>query len=762
MKTIQFGYPGRRSETRGAYLSALLALGLMACAGWGQTQAIEPVNVTGPARAVPAAAAPAAVRSALPTTGVVPVAATPAAVQVAAPAVSSVPVASPIAAAPAGAATQGVVPVDVSTRPTVPTAAAPAVPATPTAAAAVAPTTPAAAAGTPVATALVVVDGAIYPLTAVLLEYKYPHPLLPTLNELLDSTIKLGVVDGAYVKARAGVEEVAVKLGDIGKSGPQKIAQSGVLAIYNQLIIQLNSRGIIGVFVVVSAEDMKSRPNPEQKPDGPKLLDVDEDIRGTRTSMKFVVVTSVVKEVRTVAMSDAATGERVDNPSQQSIREHSPLQPAAAGAAERNDLLRKDVLDDYVLRLNRYPGRRVDVALSGTNVPGELNLDYLVSENRSWYAFAQVSNTGTSQTADIRERFGYVNNQLTQRDDTLTLDYMTADFSKSHGIQASYELPFMNLERVRYKVYGSWSEYTASDVGQNLVQFTGTGWSVGNELIMNIFQQRELFIDAIAGLKVEESQTMGGAGTGLGLFTEPYLGLRLERATDLATTTGGVKVIGFFTGTDMTELEMLGTTSPTRNPIVLQYDFSQSFFLEPLLDPRKFSEGKSTLAHEMFFSVRGQYAFDNRLVPQAQTVAGGLFSVRGYPESIVAGDSTIIGTMEYRFHIPRIFPVQNDPTKTPFLWNQSFRASPQTVYGRPDWDLIFRAFTDVAQVDISNRQAFESHRTLWGAGVGMELQVKQNFNLRADWGIPLNAFEDLGVRTGPDSSRLHFSATILY
>ncbi len=724
------------------YTAALLALGLLAGvrAGWGQSQAIDPVNVTGPGRAAPAAAAPTPARSAIP----------------AAPAAGGagglVPVAAP------AAATQGVVPVDVTTRPGVPTAATPAAPAavptaatkpaTPTAGAGAAPAAAAPTPGAvPAAQPVAVDDGASFPLTAVLLEYPYPHPSLPTVGEMLDSTITLGVVEGRYVAWRPGVPSASIKLGDIGKSGVQKISQSGVKAIYNHLIAELNSRGIIGVFVVVDPADIDTK---------------DKDIRSGRTSMNFQIVTSVVKTVRTVAMSDAVTDKRVDNPSQQFIREHSPLQPAAAGAAERNDLLRKDLLDDYVLRLNRFPGRRVDVAISGTGNAGELNLDYLVSENRAWYAFAQVSNTGTAQTADIRERFGYVNNELTGHDDVLSLDYMTADFSKSHAIQGAYELPFMNLERVRYRVYGSWSEYTASDVGQNKLNFTGTAWAVGNELTMNFFQHRELFLDAIGGIKVEESQTTGASGQGLGLFVEPYLGLRLERATDLATTLGDVKVIGFITGTDITNLEGLGTFMPTRDPVVLQYNFSHSFFLEPLLDAQNFATGKSTLAHELYFGMRGQYAFDNRLFPQGQTVAGGLFSVRGYPESIVAGDSTIIATAEYRFHVPRIFPVQNDPTKTPFLWDKSFRYSPQTAYGRPDWDLIFRAFTDVGQVDISARQGYESNRTLWGTGVGMELQIKQNFNFRVDWGIPLNGIQDLGVRTGPDSSRVHFTATILY
>ena len=82
--------------------------------------------------------------------------------------------------------------------------------------------------------------------------------------------------------------------------------------------------------------------------------------------------------------------------------------------------------------------------------PGEVNLDNLVSEVRPWYAYAQVSNTGTKQTDPWRERFGFVHNQLTGNDDVLSIDYLTAGFEQSHAIVGSYELPVFNIDRLRY------------------------------------------------------------------------------------------------------------------------------------------------------------------------------------------------------------------------------------------------------------------------------------------------------------------------
>jgi hemolysin activation/secretion protein len=595
-------------------------------------------------------------------------------------------------------------------------------------------------------------DGKAYPLTGIKVDYKNPHPQQPPVADLLNTEVRLGLAADAageaYVAPRAGVPTVTVKLGEIGKDGPRRIFRSGIAAVYGQIVRFFNARGIIGVFVVVDANDIDA---------------TDADIRpADRTTLQFIVVTSVVKSVRTVAIGETAEADRVDSPRHAAIRDHSPLKPAAsADDAGRQDLLKKDELDAYVLRLNRQAGRRVDVAVSGTNDPGGVNLDYLVSENRPWYAFAQLSNTGTKQTNTWRERFGYVNNQLTGHDDVLSLDYMTAGFAASHAVILSYELPFFSLDRARYKAYGSWNEFTASDVGQNQERFTGDQWTLGNELIVNVFQQRELFVDLVGGVRAQSIRTDNQTTQthGQGNFVEPYLAVRLDRTTDIATTSGSLTLVGYVTDDRQSSLDGLGRADVSKGPVALQFDFGQSFYLEPLFDTRRFAAGNSTLAHEVYVAARGQWAFNNRLFPQAQDVAGGLFSVRGYPESVAAGDSVIVGSAEYRFHVPRVLAVQPDPSQTPLPWDKNFRLSPQQVYGRPDWDLILRAFLDVGEVVNSSRQSFEKDVTLVGTGVGVELQYRQNLNLRVDWGAALTDIPD-EVKAG--SNRFHITSTILY
>jgi len=790
-------------KLRAVYVAGLVAAGMLGMGrARGQNQAVVPVDIgnqgaSAPAGATPQiGAAPAPSVPAVPAQGVTggAVAQTPAATQgvvpvdvgngnnTAAPAAQAPVVAppppaaaAPPAPAPAPAAVApaavpspapGVAPAviaqpaPVQPSPPVPAAPEPAAPPATVAASAPAETQTASAPANP--NQILESDGKPYPITGLKIDYKAQQPEQPPIGDLMNAEVKLGVVDGGYVAPRAGVQVATVKLGDIGKSGPQQIYRSGIAAIYGQIVRFYNTRGIIGVFVVVDANDIDAN---------------DSDIRpADRKTLQLIVVTSTVKQVRTVQIgANSADTSRVDDPKHAAIRNNSPLQPAgAAGGGPRKDLLRKDVLDEYVLRLNRFPGRRVDVAVSGTNDPGGVTLDYLVSENRPWYVYAQASNTGTKQTNPWRERFGFVDNQLTGHDDILSLDYMTAGFNASHAFIGSYELPFFSFDRLRYKLYGSWNEYTASDVGQNNEQFSGDQWTVGNELIANIYQRRELFVDMVAGFRGEgettTNQTNTSAGPGAATFFEPYIGLKMDRALDIATTTGSVTLVDYTTTSRRTSpansglpsIEGLGRQDPAKDPVVLQFDFAQSAFLEPLLTPQQFETGHSTLAHEVYASFRGQYGFGSRLFPQAEDVAGGLYSVRGYPESIVAGDSVVLGTLEYRFHVPRIFAVQSDPSKTPFLWDKSFRYAPDRPYGHPDWDLILRGFTDFGEVMIASPKATEHDSTLVGVGLGVELQYRQNFNVRVDWGTALNGIQQPGVNVNQGDNRFHITTTILY
>jgi hemolysin activation/secretion protein len=208
-------------------------------------------------------------------------------------------------------------------------------------------------------------------------------------------------------------------------------------------------------------------------------------------------------------------------------------------------------------------------------------------------------------------------------------------------------------------------------------------------------------------------------------------------------------------------------------------------------------------AHELAFVTRGQYVLnDARLSPQLEFIAGGFNTVRGYPESFSAGDNAILGSFEYRLHIPRLFapyevldakkdlqmllsrkplppvPKGKKGKKTPVpslppvrLASAEDRArkfnfrAPQAG-GEADWDLIFRVFADGAQTYNNNLQvATEVDRTMLSVGAGIELQIFKPLYMtfRIDYGMALSDESELllePVRAG--DSRIHISGTIAW
>ncbi len=397
--------------------------------------------------------------------------------------------------------------------------------------------------------------------------------------------------------------------------------------------------------------------------------------------------------------------------------------------------------------------------------PYSVNLDFLVTENDESIWYVQAADTGTEQTKDWRYRVGLFNNQLTGQDDILSVEYVTADFEDNTSVSLSYEVAAPDNDRVRGRIYGQWSEFEASEVGFADESFTGESWSVGAEFIINTYQQRQTFVDLVLGIRYADIKVDNPVVfvSGDEAFLLPYVGLRMEHHTAEASTDLSATVEwnpSNVTGVDERDLESLGRLFPDNNWVLLRWDTMHSMFLEPVLNREAWADistpESSTLAHELLFRFRGQYSFEHRLIPQMEQVAGGLYTVRGYPESVAVGDTVLLGTVEYRFHLPRAFGFAERPLE---LFNEPFRVVPQQPYGAADWDFIVRGFFDIGRTLNTNRFSFENDETLMGAGVGVEFAYRSNLNVRVDWGVALEELEG-EVRDG--SSQVHFVGTIFF
>lgn len=593
-------------------------------------------------------------------------------------------------------------------------------------------------------------DGEAYPVGSIDLVYAghaEGDARLPALDGLRRVGFALVRTEDGLV-GREGVGGETFTLDSLFEGGPVVLYGSAIREIGRALAGRvLGEADIIGVYAVPSFAQIA--------PDGADLRKEGE------TSLTLEIRAGVVSQVRTIASGDRIPfDERLDNPKHERIRRNSPAQPALEGGPAA--FIPARPLEDYLHRLNRHPGRRVELAVAPGEGPDEAVVDYLVYEYRPWRLHAQLSNTGTEQTNTWRERFGFTHTQLTGRDDILSLEYTTAGFDETNAVVASYDTPLGGDDTLRARVSASWNEFAASDVGITRQEFTGEGTELSGDLVYTAFQRRDLFVDAFVGARYfhTEIDNVTAGLQGKEDFFVPRVGVSLERYRDTSTFDATVSYewsMPGVTGVSDAELANLGRLNPDRSWQVVRGAVGYSFYLEPLLG-KGYTPGQTMLVHEIALSARGQWAMDHRLIPVEQQVAGGLYSVRGYPESIAAGDSVFIGSAEYRFHLPRALSA-GAPRKD--IWGSDFRWRPTADGQAPDWDLLARGFVDVARtVQVNRNSSFEYDETLIGAGLGLELIVRRNLSIRADWGIALQDMDSGEVTAG--SNRFHLVATFVY
>jgi hemolysin activation/secretion protein len=559
--------------------------------------------------------------------------------------------------------------------------------------------------------------------------------LLPPIGDVQGVEVELGTIERGgnlvYVKASGGEEiegggVTGIPLANIGSLPGHRFTPSAMQAISEAITKYMNSRGIAGVYVEPAGADVAAA---EYTPLHAPVV------------VHFDIHVAVVRRVRTVETGDYFAGTdsqghgKIDNAFDAGILDHSPVQPTT------QDIMHQGAVDDYVLLLNRQPGRQVEATLESEDGPDSVGLNYLVSRSKPWNIYGQVSNTGTKETNVWQERVGLIDNQLTGNDDTLSIDYSTASFDSQNDVNVSYDKPFLGLPWTRGRVYFGYDQFNASDLGDANVNFHGDTTTVGAQISQNIFQYHQLFMDVIVGTRFDAIHVDNTTTDidGRGNFVMPYVTLHTERTVPIDSISLDLTDMGSLTDANQATRDALGRVNAAQDALIFQGDLNYSLFLEPLFDPKGYEAGKSTLANECYFSLKGQYSFDQRLIAEEQYVEGGLYTVRGYPQSIVAGDSAWVGTAEYRLHVPRVFAVQPQEGE---LFGDPFRWAPQQPYGRPDWDLILRAFVDSGEVFNASQESFETNATLVGVGVGAELQFRDNMDIRVDYGDALTPIKD--------------------
>lgn len=649
--------------------------------------------------------------------------------------------------------------------------------------------------------------GPVWPIGALELVYAEAHPDHPDLSEMLPVEVELTDRGGYWSAPAEEDERVRLRFDATAPTEARTLDAAAVVVLLDAIVGRLHEAGYYGIDVRPSARDFD--------------LVEERDLRPPdRQALELVVRIGRIGLVRTIAAGDRVRSDwRIDNEIHERIRARSPLQPAGSGDEAATDLINRRALEDYLHRLNRHSGRRVEAALSPAEIPGEVVLDYRVLESKPWFTYGQVANTGTRRSNRWQARFGYADRQLTDRDDTLAIEYLNAGGDDINAITARYQAPFFGperpdwmterrgdpawlewiprdgipwwgVDRLRWESEFSFSRTHAGDaatqlgISNDIVK--SDEFLFGGRMLYEVFQHRDFFIDLWGGMRLRDLKVRNRSRRteGKALLVLPRIGIRASQQSLISLLGLEVSVEGQVNGINDTNLDALGRAASDDLYALVDFDLGYSTYLEPILNPRGWRDPatqlSSALAHEVALGLRGQVALDDRrLIPQANATLGGFYSVRGYPQSIAVGDSIVVSSFEYRFHVPRILPITREPLSLPLVGD--FRVAPQQLYGRPDWDLTLRAFVDVGHARRNDRDLRsapfsinERNQTLIGAGVGAELQIRSNIRARIDWAMalkdenvneqrpvpPATTATENGVNVG--DSEIHVLFSILY
>jgi hemolysin activation/secretion protein len=228
-------------------------------------------------------------------------------------------------------------------------------------------------------------------------------------------------------------------------------------------------------------------------------------------------------------------------------------------------------------------------------------------------------------------------------------------------------------------------------------------------------------------------------------FLWPMFGVKMEKMNPSVSLRSDVSLTGniaALANTASTEvLSDFGRENVNRNWLLLIWHFYSSFYLDAFN-----RESIEYCPHEMIISFDGQYAFNYfRLIPQDRAVYGGFFTVRGYPESIAAGDTAVNIRTQYGYHFGRFFANRHGKM--------------------PKWDMIPHLFFDYGYLSNSRKLCYETNHNLVGLGCGLDFKIKNNVMISSDVGIAMNRFFDITntKNTTPfGSGKFHFMTTFLY
>lgn len=389
----------------------------------------------------------------------------------------------------------------------------------------------------------------------------------------------------------------------------------------------------------------------------------------------------------------------------------------AEGTVPDFDLVMKDVL-----ALNQLPDRRVTPAVRTGAVPGTIDVDLVVEDSLPLHGSLELNDRHSRGTTELRSSGSLRYDNLWQAGHSLSVSYQVAPQRAGDGQVLSGSYTARLPGHLHVLVYGVDQDSDISTVGGLEIgdlRVVGRGQILGARLMLTLLGGDGPVHTVSGGIDYKhfrERITLGEGG-----FSTPITCWPITAAYSAAWQ---------------------GESSAT------QLDGSLTFHLRGMgSDPDEFDE-KRLSATGSFIYFRGGGSRTQRLglaelsarvqgqvsrgplVSSEQLSAGGVDTVRGYDESLAAGDAAALGSIELR-----------SPSFTRWFGKRVL----------DEWRL--HAFAEGGWVEVldpgpEQQAVFE----LWSAGGGSSFKAAGHVNGSIDVGVPLRS--EGGVRRF--EPRVHF------
>ena len=200
------------------------------------------------------------------------------------------------------------------------------------------------------------------------------------------------------------------------------------------------------------------------------------------------------------------------------------------------------------------------------------------------------------------------------------------------------------------------------------------------------------------------------------LMMTPRVALSLEHTGKYRIANSALSLFGNILSMDQNELESLGGINVTDRYFRFVISHSENLLIGKMIG----SKDKFTSRHLFTVNFQSSMALSgDRHLPHHQFIAGGTGSVRGYPESLVAGDSGYLFSFEYRL---------------PFYALDGSDGS-----GDLFWTIA--PFIDWGKTSVNDPMSWESDHILLATGFSIHLAFPYGMYSSLDFATPLRRLE---------------------